>query len=89
MVCPTSILTEEFVNGSPIFLENHFYTIIRTQLAQRYRQLLQDTGRMTVEDLAQKHLGVDLTQPAFWEEAVSLVLRDIDEFLALCDKVRF
>jgi hypothetical protein len=32
LVCPTSILTEEFVNGSPIFLENHFYTIIRTQL---------------------------------------------------------
>ncbi|NLY90386.1 MAG: hypothetical protein GX081_02105, partial [Firmicutes bacterium] len=31
-----SILTEEFVNGSPIFLENHFYTIIWTQLlAQR------------------------------------------------------
>jgi len=60
-----------------------------SDFAQRYRQLLQDTGRMTVEDLAQKHLGVDLTQPAFWEEAVSLVLRDIDEFLALCDKVRF
>ena len=33
MVCPTSILTEEFVNGSPISSENHFYTIIRTQLA--------------------------------------------------------
>ena len=32
MVCPTSILTEEFVNGSPIFSENHFYTIIWTQL---------------------------------------------------------
>jgi hypothetical protein len=32
LVSPTSILTEEFVNGSPIFSENHFYTIIRTQL---------------------------------------------------------
>jgi len=32
LVCPTSILTEEFVNGSPIFSENHFYTIIWTQL---------------------------------------------------------
>ena len=36
MVCPTSILTEEFVNGSPNFLENHFYTIIRTQLPHAY-----------------------------------------------------
>jgi hypothetical protein len=33
LVSPTSILTEEFVNGFPIFSENHFYTIIRTQLA--------------------------------------------------------
>src|SRR5690606_31881966 len=33
LVCPTSILTEEFVNGSPIFSENHFYTIIWTQQA--------------------------------------------------------
>ncbi len=36
---------------------------------------------MTVEDLAQKHLGVDLTQADFWQEAVNLVKADIDQFL--------
>lgn len=36
---------------------------------------------MTVEDLAYKHLGVDLTQKAFWEEAISLAVADAEEFL--------
>ena len=36
---------------------------------------------MTVEDLAKKHLGVDLTQKAFWEEAIRLAVADAEEFL--------
>ena len=51
--------------------------------ARRYAALLQDTGRMTVEDLARKHLGVDLTRPAFWEEALDAALAPLDEFLRL------
>lgn len=42
--------------------------------------LLRDTGRMNVEDLAQKHLGVDLTKPDFWEAALQLIHKDINEF---------
>src|SRR5690606_13133475 len=38
-----------------------------TGFEDKYIELLQDTGRMTTEDLAQKHLNVDLTQPDFWE----------------------
>ena len=53
------------------------------KFAANYRNLLGDTGRMTVEDLAQKHLGVDLTKPNFWQEAVKLSLVDIEEFLRL------
>jgi hypothetical protein len=52
LVCPTSILTEEFVNGSPIFLENHFYTIIRTQLGSLfafpyYNSMISSTNETT------------------------------------------
>lgn len=54
--------------------------------AGKYVDLLRDTGRMTVEDLAQKHLGVDLTRPDFWQEAVNLVKADIDQFLKLTEK---
>ncbi|HZG84596.1 M3 family oligoendopeptidase [Paenibacillus sp.] len=49
----------------------------------RYISLLQDTGRMSVEALASKHLGVDLTKPEFWERSVALTKKDVDAFLAL------
>ncbi|SFJ76909.1 M3 family oligoendopeptidase [Thermoflavimicrobium dichotomicum] len=51
--------------------------------AEKYVHLLRDTGRMTVEELASRHLGVDLTKPDFWQEAVNLALKDVEEFLKL------
>lgn len=53
--------------------------------AQRYRDLLHDTSRMTVEELARKHLGVDLTKPSFWEAAVQLAVDDVEEFLRITE----
>ena len=54
--------------------------------AKNYRDLLADTARMTVEELAMKHLGVDLTKPDFWEAAVKLSTDDVEEFLQLTTK---
>ncbi|WP_163970846.1 M3 family oligoendopeptidase [Oceanobacillus halotolerans] len=48
-----------------------------------YIALLRDTGSMKVEDLAEKHLGVDLTKPDFWESAIGLCKEDVEEFLSL------
>nr|WP_232345274.1 M3 family oligoendopeptidase [Paenactinomyces guangxiensis] len=53
--------------------------------AKKYVDLLRDTASMTVEDLAFRHLGVDLTKPDFWENAVRLALSDVDEFLSLTE----
>lgn len=53
--------------------------------AKNYRELLLDTPRMSVEDLARKHLGVDLTGPDFWEAAVQLAVDDVEEFLQLTE----
>ncbi len=50
-----------------------------------YIALLRDTGSMSTEDLAQTHLGVDLTQPEFWETAIDRVLADVDEFVRLAE----
>lgn len=50
---------------------------------QKYIALLKDTASMTVEELAQKHLGVDLTKRDFWEKAVKLSLKDVEEFLSI------
>lgn len=51
--------------------------------ADKYDALLRDTGRMTVEELAEKHLNVDLTKPEFWREAMSLAVADVEMFLEL------
>jgi pepF/M3 family oligoendopeptidase len=51
--------------------------------AAKYDALLQDTGRMTVEELAAKHLGVDLTKPDFWRDAMAVCVADVDAFLEL------
>lgn len=54
--------------------------------AAKYDALLQDTGRLTVEELAQKHLGVDLTKVDFWEKAARSVEADVELFMQLTDK---
>ncbi|WP_208558647.1 M3 family oligoendopeptidase [Marinilactibacillus kalidii] len=52
----------------------------------QYIALLRDTASMTTEELAQKHLNVDLTKPAFWQSAIDMVHTDIDEYLEITKK---
>lgn len=54
--------------------------------SEKYRALLADTGSMTSEDIAQKHLGVDLTKIDFWKEAVNRVLADVGPYIELASK---
>ncbi|MDM5275780.1 M3 family oligoendopeptidase [Paenibacillus silvae] len=58
-----------------------------TAFADKYDDLLRDTGRMTVEQLAQKHLGADLTQADFWQAAANLVIADIEQFMQMTENV--
>lgn len=51
-----------------------------------YRKLLRDTASMTTEELAQKHLNVDLTQSDFWQSAIDEILSDVDEYMALTER---
>jgi oligoendopeptidase F len=48
-----------------------------------YRGLLLDTGRMETEELARKHLGVDLSKPDFWLSSIGIVKAKVDRFEAL------
>jgi len=52
--------------------------------AKDYKAMLADTGKMNTEDVASKHLGVDLTKEDFWTEAVARAMADVDEFVKLC-----
>lgn len=48
-----------------------------------YIALLKDTANMTTEALAQKHLGVDLTKPDFWQQGIDLAAKDAQTFIDL------
>ncbi|MBM7691277.1 oligoendopeptidase F [Peribacillus deserti] len=64
-------LTEPFYNFSYTFGFLFSYGLFEeyqrngNDFENKYIQLLRDTGLYTVEALSQKHLGIDLTQPAF------------------------
>jgi oligoendopeptidase F len=53
----------------------------------KYIALLRDTGSMKVEELAMKHLGVDVMEPAFWEAGIQLMEKDVEEFITLTNEV--
>ncbi len=53
--------------------------------ASKYDALLRDTAVMTVEDLASKHLGIDLTKPDFWQSAINVTLKDVELFLQMTE----
>ncbi|KMO57852.1 hypothetical protein PZ01_14155, partial [Lacticaseibacillus rhamnosus] len=50
-----------------------------------YLALLRDTANMSTEALAKKHLGVDLTQPEFWQQGIDLAAKDAQQFMALSE----
>ena len=53
----------------------------------RYVELLRDTGRMTAEDIASKHLGVDLAEGQFWRDTIASLSHRVDAFEALLDEI--
>lgn len=48
----------------------------------KFDAFLEDTGRMNVEDLAKKHLNMDLTKPDFWKLALQDIQKNVEEFLS-------
>ena len=50
------------------------------QFYSDYKALLRDTGSMTAEEVVQKHLGMDIRQPEFWQQSVDMVSAQIDAF---------
>ena len=50
-----------------------------------YVNLLRDTGSMMAEDVVDKHLGMTLSNEAFWQQSVEMVKHKIDMFEFLLD----
>ncbi|RUS46013.1 M3 family oligoendopeptidase [Cohnella sp. AR92] len=53
----------------------------------RYDALLKDTAVMSVEDLAKKHLGVDLKKRGFWDSAVAKAVSDVELYVKTAAEV--
>ncbi|MGD8831880.1 MAG: M3 family oligoendopeptidase [Pseudomonadales bacterium] len=60
-----------------------------TEFFARYQALLRDTGRMTAEALAAKHLDADLTKPDFWEETLAAIEPRVDTFQSVLEEAGF
>ncbi|MFM4749087.1 M3 family oligoendopeptidase [Aeromonas veronii] len=52
-------------------------------IAEAYRALLRDTGRMSAEDLVAKHLGQDIREAAFWQGSLAQVAHAVERFAQL------
>jgi len=52
-------------------------------VAEAYRALLRDTGRMSAEDLVAKHLGQDIREAAFWQGSLTQVAQAVERFAQL------
>lgn len=53
---------------------------LKDKFYDAYVALLRDTGRMTAEEVAMKHLGADLTKPDFWRASLGESKRSVDQF---------
>lgn len=47
---------------------------------KKYADILRDTGRMTAEDLIQKHLGEDIRRPEFWQKSINVINSKVNAF---------
>jgi len=62
-------------------LSNGLYALSKEgDFGPKFDGFLEDTAQMSVEDLAKKHLGVDLTKPDFWQASLQLLTQDVDTF---------
>ena len=51
-----------------------------------YREFLRDTGRMTVDELIAKHIGLDATKPDFWNQCLDQACSHIAQFKELVNQ---
>jgi oligoendopeptidase F len=54
---------------------------------EAYTALLRDTGRMTAEELVQKHLGVSIEDPEFWRGSARIIEAKIDALEAVMEEL--
>ncbi|MGG3943683.1 M3 family oligoendopeptidase [Peribacillus psychrosaccharolyticus] len=54
---------------------------------EQLNELLRSSGRMTVEQLAERYLGVDATKTTFWDRSLQPLREAIEEYLYLTEDI--
>ncbi len=62
-------------------------TVTSTSLEPNVLIIFDSSGSMTTEEVATKHLGVDLGTDSFWKDAVGRAVANVDEFVKLADSL--
>lgn len=57
------------------------------QFPEQYDALLRNTGRMTVEQLADRYLNQDIAKKEFWDSSLQPTLDAINQYLELTEKM--
>lgn len=80
----TSIPFNNFPYALGFLMSNALYHFFSTKkdFGEKFDAFLEDTGRMSLEDLAKKHLQMDITKPEFWQIALKDLKSNIEEFLS-------
>ncbi len=47
---------------------------------KKYKEILCDTGRMSAEELVQKHMNEDLSSVSFWQKSIDIVNEKLEHF---------
>jgi len=69
---------------------NGIYSLAKdsgNDFVEQYDELLRNSGRMTVEQLAEEFLGQDITKEEFWVAAMQPLKEAIEEYLRLTEKL--
>ncbi|WP_113927111.1 M3 family oligoendopeptidase [Bacillus sp. P14.5] len=69
---------------------NGVYSLAKKQegtFIDQYNELLRNSGRMTVEELAQTYLHEDIEKEEFWQAAIQPVNEAIEEYIELTEKL--
>ncbi|WP_075619111.1 M3 family oligoendopeptidase [Paenisporosarcina indica] len=69
---------------------NGIYALAKSkgnEFTEQYDELLRNSGRMSVEQLAHEYLEQDLTKTEFWEAALQPLTETIEEYLNMTEKL--
>lgn len=53
------------------------------QFTQQFQGFLKETGTLPVEQLVNKHFDIDLSSPSFWQQSITRILNEIEQYSRL------